>query len=254
MLGPSVAGLLVVTVGPGWAIGIDACTYAVAAACMGMLALPAYVRENASTMLTDLREGWTEFIAREWVWVVVAAFGLMNAIWAGAWVTLGPTIAKDTIGERGWGLVLSAQAVGFVLMSLVLLKLTLRYPIRAGMACMVLGAAPMLALGLAPELALLVVGATISGACMEVFSVGWSTALHQHVPEEVMSRVFSYDALGSFVAIPVGQLLAGPLAHLLGTRAVVVGGAVLYALIGASTLLSRSVRDLEAARPVAVET
>jgi MFS family permease len=60
-----------------------------------------------------------------------------------------------------------------------------------------------------------------------------------------MSRVFSYDALGSFVAIPVGQLLAGPAAELLGVRAVIVGGGVLYALIGLSTLLSRSVRDLE---------
>jgi MFS family permease len=75
--------------------------------------------------------------------------------------------------------------------------------------------------------------------------VGWSTALHEHVPEEVMSRVFSYDALGSFVAIPVGQLLAGPLASAFGTREVVVVGAILYGLLGASTLLSRSVRDLQ---------
>ena len=245
ILGPSIAGVLVVTVGSGWAIGIDAATYGVAALCMGLLALPAYVRENATSMMQDLREGWVEFAAREWVWVVVAAFGLMNAIHAGIWYTLGPTIAKDTIGERGWGLVLSAEAAGFFVMSLVLLKLTLRYPLRAGMLCMVAAVLPMLALGLSPQLVLLVTGATIAGACIEVFGVGWSTALHEHVPEEMMSRVFSYDALGSFVAIPVGQLLAGPAAHLLGVRTVIVGGAVLYALIGLSTLLSRSVRDLE---------
>jgi MFS family permease len=208
-------------------------------------ALPAYVRENATSMLQDLREGWVEFAAREWVWVVVAAFGLMNAIHAGIWYTLGPTIAKDTIGERGWGLVLSAEAAGFFVMSLVLLKLTLHYPLRAGMLCMVAAVLPMLTLGLSPQLVLLVTGATIAGACIEVFGVGWSTALHEHVPEEMMSRVFSYDALGSFVAIPIGQLLAGPAAHLLGVRTVIVGGAVLYALIGLSTLLSRSVRDLE---------
>jgi MFS family permease len=245
ILGPSIAGVLVVTVGSGWAIGIDAATYGVAALCMGWLALPAYVRENATSMMQDLREGWVEFAAREWVWVVVAAFGLMNAIHAGIWYTLGPTIAKDTIGERGWGLVLSAEAAGFFVMSLVLLKLTLRYPLRAGMLCMVAAVLPMLALGLSPQLVLLVAGAAVSGACTEVFGVGWSTALHEHVPEETMSRVFSYDALGSFVAIPVGQLLAGPAAELLGVRAVIVGGGVLYALIGLSTLLSRSVRDLE---------
>lgn len=254
ILGPSVAGLLVVSVGSGWAIGVDACTYAIAAACMGMLALPAYVRENATSMLQDLREGWTEFVARQWLWVIVAAFGLMNAVYAAVWVTIGPTVAKETIGERGWGLVLSAQAGGFFVMSLVLLRLTLRYPLRAGMSCMVLGTLPLLALGLAPELALLVVGAAISGACMEVFGVGWSTALHSHVPEELMSRVFSYDALGSFVAIPVGQLLAGPLAYLLGVRTVIVAGAVLFGLVGASTLLFASVRNLERVQPATVDS
>jgi MFS family permease len=111
----------------------------------------------------------------------------------------------------------------------------------------------MLALGLSPTLLLLVVGAAVSGACIEVFSVGWSTALHEHVPEEVLSRVASYDALGSFVAIPIGQLLVGPLAHVLGTREVIIGGAVLYVLVGASTLLSRSVRDLQRRQPDPVE-
>jgi hypothetical protein len=44
-----------------------------------------------------------------------------------------------------------------------------------------------------------------------MFSVGWSTALHEHMPQELMSREFSYDATGAYVAIPPGQLLPGPL-------------------------------------------
>jgi hypothetical protein len=173
----------VVTVGSGWAIGIDAATYGVAALCMGWLALPAYVRENATSMMQDLREGWVEFAAREWVWVVVAAFGLMNAITPGSGTRSGPTIAKDTIGERGWGTRAQRRAAGFFVMSLVLLKLTLRYPLRAGDAlhggsC----AARCWRWGLSPQLVLLVAGAAVRGACTEVFGVGWSTALHEHVP------------------------------------------------------------------------
>jgi MFS family permease len=251
IVGPAIAGALVVTVGSGWAIGVDALAYGVAAVCMGLLALPAYVRAEQTSMLQDLREGWGEFVSREWVWVVVAAFGVINAIHAGLWFTLGPTIALDTVGERGWGLVLSAEAGGFFVMSLVLLRMTLRHPLRAGMLCMLAGTLPLLALGLAPELSLLMIGAAVSGACTEVFGVGWSTALHENVPEEVMSRVFSYDALGSFVAIPVGQLLAGPLAAAFGLRRVVIVGALLYAVLAAATLLSRSVRDLES-RPETV--
>lgn len=137
-------------------------------------------------------------------------------------------------------------------MTLVLLRVSLRFPLRAGMLGMLVFTAPLLALGLAPGAVLLVVTAALAGAGMELFGIGWETALQTHVPNEVLGRVASYDALGSFVAIPVGQLLAGPLAQWLGTREVVLGGAVLYSVVVASTLLSRSVRDLEATPPDAV--
>ena len=48
-------------------------------------------------------DGWSAFTSYTWVWVVVVAFGFMNAIQAGASNTLGPVIAKDTIGIPGWG-------------------------------------------------------------------------------------------------------------------------------------------------------
>ena len=63
----------------------------------------------------------------------------------------------------------------------------------------------------------------------------------------MLSRAYSYDALGSFVAIPVGQLTFGPLAAAFGTRDVLVVAGVLYAAIALATLLSRSVRRLERA-------
>ncbi|MGI8613085.1 MAG: MFS transporter [Nocardioidaceae bacterium] len=243
--GPSVAGVLVVTVGAGWAIAVDAVTYAVAALCMSRLALPTALAAASSSMLRDLRVGWTEFTARTWVWVVVAAFGVMNMIFAGVWATLGPTIAKATIGEDAWGLVLSAEAVGFLVASLVLLRVTIRFPLRAGMIGALGIGAPMLLLGISPRVLPLVAAALLSGAGTEVFGIGWSTALQEHVPGPVLSRVASYDALGSFVAIPIGELLVGPLTHLLGQRTVVLAGTAIFVLVGLATLLSSSVRNLE---------
>lgn len=177
--------------------------------------------------------------------MIVAAFGVMNMIYAGLWLTLGPSIAQDTIGERSWGLALSVEAAGFFVMSVLLLWWSIRYPLRAGMIGMLIGVAPLLALGLAPDVVLLVALAALAGAAGEVFDVGWSTALQEHVPGDVLSRVASYDALGSFVAIPVGQLLAGPLALLLGTREVVLLGSGVYVVVVLASLTSRSVRDLE---------
>lgn len=253
VIGPSSAGVLVVTAGSGWALAVDALTWAVAAGCLSRLHLPAEERTASTSMLHDLRAGWGAFASRTWVWVVVAAFGAMNIVHAGAWLTLGPVIARDTIGADAWGLVLAAQGVGFLLMTLLLLRLTPRFPLRAGMIGMLGFAAPLLVLGISPGTVLLVATAALSGAGMELFGIGWETALQTHVPGELLGRVASYDALGSFVAIPVGQLLAGPLAAVVGTREVVVGGAVLYLLVVLAALGSRSVRDLESVRAPAAQ-
>jgi MFS family permease len=244
-IGPTTAALLVVTVGPGWALAVDAATWLVAL----LLLLPVRVPHRAPAagggVVQDLREGWQLFRATTWLWVVVLAFGALNAIIAGAWHTLGPIVAKDTIGITGWGYVLSAQAIGLVATGVVLMRVRIRYPLRAGMLGCLVFAAPLLLLGLEPVLVPLVVGMFLAGAGLEVFGLGWSLAMQEKIPEEMLSRAYSYDALGSLVAVPVGQLTFGPLAAWLGTRPVLVGAAAAYAVICLLTLASRSVRDLE---------
>jgi MFS family permease len=251
IVGPAVAGLLVVGVGPGWALAVDAFTYAVAVVCLARVRLPAQEDRARSSMLRELREGWSEFTSRTWLWVIVVVFGVNNAIHVGVIGVLGPLIASTTpgLGEAGWGMVLSAEAAGTVVMTLVMLRLAQRHPLREGMIAVALVAVPILALGLSPVLVVLVVAFFVAGAAVEVFGVGWSTALHEHVPLSVLSRVSSYDALGSFVAIPIGTFVYGWLATRVDLTALLVGSAVLYAAVALSALTSRSVRDLRRAEP-----
>ncbi|MEJ7691025.1 MAG: MFS transporter [Nocardioidaceae bacterium] len=252
MIGPAVGTLLVVTVGSGWAVLIDACTWLVAAYFMTKVKLPAAMARSpieAPSMLGDLRDGWSAFVSLTWVWVVVLAFGLLNAIHAGAWFTLGPFIAKDTIGIQAWGWVLGAEAAGLLVMTIVMMQWRLRYPVRAGMLGITALAAPILALGLHPSVLLLMVLAFVAGCGTEIFSIGWQTAYHQHIPNELLSRVASYDALGSFVAIPIGTLVYGPLAGVFSARDVLVVSGVLYVVIALVTLLSESVRNLPSVDP-----
>jgi hypothetical protein len=102
----------------------------------------------------------------------------------------------------------------------------------------------MLMLGMAPALVPVAVGFFLAGAAVEVFGVGWNTALHEHVPVSVLSRVSSYDALGSFVAIPIGTFLYGWLATAVHVETLMVVSAAVYVAISLGALLSRSVRDL----------
>jgi MFS family permease len=253
--GPSLGTLLVVTVGSGWAVLADAACWLVAA----LLLLP--VRHHASTRaaapervgpatstLTELREGWRLFRGTTWLWAVVAGFGVLNAIAAGAWLTLGPALAGETIGRQAWGWVLSAEAAGALVATVVLLRVALPRPLLLGMAAVSLLGIPMTMLGLDPRVGLLVAASFVAGIGLEVFGMGWNLAMQENVDESQLSRAYSYDALGSFVAMPLGQLVYGPLGDRFGYAPVVAVSGVLYVLVALSVLLSRSVRTLPRAR------
>lgn len=252
VLGPTVGALLVVTVGSGWALGFDALTWLVAAALLTPMRIPPRppATERSSTV-RDLRAGWTFFASTTWLWVVVLAFGVLNAIHAGAWFTLGPAIAKATIGAQGWGFVLSAESVGLLLMTVLLLRLDVRRPLLTGMLGCSLMSIPLVILGLAPHVVVLVAASFVAGAGIELFSIGWNVAMQENIDEAMLSRAYSYDALGSFVAMPVGQLLYGPIGEAFGGRDVLVASGLVYAAVALLTLSSRSVRELRRV-PIAV--
>lgn len=249
--GPSLGTLLVVTVGSGWAVLADAATWLVAA----LLLLPVRrrvparvddppVEHRKGSTVAELREGWQLFRGTTWLWVVVVGFGALNAIGAGAWLTLGPALAGETIGRQAWGWVLSAEAAGALVATVVLLRVPLPRPLLVGMVAVSLLGIPMLALGLGAPVGLLVVASCAAGIGLEVFGMGWSLAMQENVDEGQLSRAYSYDALGSFVAMPAGQLVYGPLGDRFGYAPVVAWSGVAYVAISFSVLLSRSVRTL----------
>jgi MFS family permease len=248
VLGPSIAALLVVTVGPGWALAVDALTYLVASLLLLFVALPRPVRDAAgSSAFAELREGWSLFAGTTWLWVIVLAFGVLNAVHSGAFLTLGPVVAKDTIGEQGWGYILSAESLGLLAMMAVMMRRRLERPLFFGMLGIATAGVPIVLLGTAPGLLPLVVFAFVAGAGIELFSLGWLLAMQENIEERMLSRAFSYDALGSFVAMPIGQLAYGPLALAFGYTDVLVISGVVYTGICLLTLMSGSVRNLQRA-------
>ncbi|SDC18672.1 MFS transporter [Nocardioides lianchengensis] len=246
ILGPSVAATLVVTAGPGWALAVDAATWAASAALLLPIRIPPRAAAAEPTsVLVELREGWTYFRSTTWLWVVVLSFGFLNAIHAGGLNTLGPVLAKDSeIGEHGWGLIMSAEAVGLFVMTLLMMRFTLQRPLLWGMLGVAVFGLPIAVLGAYPHTVPVMLVAVLAGMGIELFGLGWNLAMQEHVPIDMLSRVYSYDMLGSFVAIPIGQLAFGPLAEALGIRRVLLVAGIVYLVIALATLFSRSVRTL----------
>lgn len=246
VVAPALAGVLVVGVGPGWAIAINGATYLLAAALLLPIKLPAPPpRGDGDSIIKDLRTGWTFFRRTTWLWVIVLAFSSLNALHSGGLSTLGPAHAKGSeIGVHGWALILSSGAAGLVVTSIIFLRVPLRRPLLWGMVGCAVFSFQMIALGTTTELWLLLPAAFVAGAGIEIFGLGWELAMQEHVPRDMLSRVYSYDMLGSFVAIPVGQLAFGPLGAAFGLQKMILIAGLSYCAISLLTLLSRSVRTM----------
>jgi len=246
VIGPSASALLVVTVGAGWALFVDALTWLAAAALLVRVRVPrrdAERKERPGTV-AELREGWDYFRRTTWLWLIVLAFCALNAIHSGAMSTLGPMLAKQTIGAQGWGIALSAEAAGMMLMMLVMLRLKLERPLLFGMLGISLAGLPMILFGAYPHTGMLAAAMLVAGAGVEVFNLGWNLALQENVDDSMLSRAYSYDALGSFVAMPLGQLAAGPLGAAFSYSEVMIAAGIAYAAICLATLASAAVRGL----------
>jgi MFS family permease len=245
--GAAVAGILVAAVGPGWGIAVDAATFAVAAAMFSRIRLDAVasrIPKGSSNVLADLRQGWGEFIARTWVWVVVAQFMVVNAALVGATVVLGPAVVDAHFGRRAWGLLLAIQAVGLVVGGLLALRFRPGRPLLFGVVCSGFLALPVIGLAETPQVLPLLPMFFLAGICSEQFGIAWDVSLQEHVPADRLARVYSYDAVGSLVAIPVGEVLVGPLAQHIGLRPTLLGCAVAVVVATGAALLSPSVRGL----------
>ncbi|MGQ0630748.1 MAG: MFS transporter [Sporichthyaceae bacterium] len=246
ILGPSIGALLVVTAGPGWALALGSLCWLLSALLLTAVRIPARATQTQSAgMIAELREGWALFTGTTWLWVVVLSFGFLNAIHVGALSTLGPAVAENTIGRSGWGLVLSAEAAGLMVATAVLLRVRLERPLLWGMLACLPMSVPMVLLGVSPEVVTLVVTAFVAGAGISVFNLGWNLAMQENIDESQLSRAYSYDMLGSFVAMPIGALAYGPLAAAFGYRDVLVVSAIAYVAISLATLASRPVRTLQ---------
>jgi MFS family permease len=216
IVGPLVAGVLVAAAGAGWAIAVDAATFAVSALCLWRLRVPSRVAGAAASFVNDLRDGWEAFRARRWVWTFVVYLAVANTMW-GAWSALGPVVAdRDLGGAAAWGVVLGSLGVGALFGSLLATRAKPRRPLVLVACTEAFFALPLAFLAAGAPMAVLACGAFLSGVGMMLGMSVWESTLQRHVPAESLSRVSSYDWFGSFAFYPLGLAIWGPVAEAIG--------------------------------------
>jgi len=198
-----------------------------------------------SNFFAELAEGWRKFSSRPWLWAIVAQFGFVNAIEQGSENVLGPVISKQHFGgAAAWGLILTIQSLGLLIGGLILLRLRPRRMLRVATFGVLLTIPFLLALAVPLPLVGVVAAAGLAGIGMEIFGILWDTAMQQEIAQEKLSRVYSYDALGSFVLIPLGLAAAGPVAEAIGARPTILGAAAISLAATLAVLFVRDVRTI----------
>jgi MFS family permease len=242
--GPTVAGLIVASVGGGWAIAADAVAYLLAAWFMARLRLEPAPMPRSSSVWTDLREGWVAFTSMTWVWVGVLAYGVTNCIQVGIWSVLGPAIAFATFGPALWGVVLGIRAGGQLIMSALMYRVRVTRLLLFGQVGLAVAGIPLIVIGLQLDVYWLMIAALVSGLGGGVAVIAWDTSLQEHVPTDRLSRIASYDDIGSYVGIPIGRVLVGPASVALGDARTALAGGIVYMAAALLPCAIRSVREL----------
>jgi MFS family permease len=244
--GAAFGGLVVAATSPGVGIAVDAATFFAAALCLALIRLPTALRMEGSNFFAELRDGWREFRSRTWLWVIVLQFGFVNAITLGVEGVLGPAIAKEHLGGAApWGLILTADALGLIAGGLILLRFKPRRLLLTATLGFLLTIPFLLGLAGPLPVVVLIACAALAGIGSETFGIMWDTTMQQEIPEEKLSRVYSYDALGSWVLIPLGLAVAGPAAQAFGTRQTILGAAAISLTATLAVLFVRDVRTIE---------
>jgi MFS family permease len=202
--------------------------------------------------LRELGAGWREFTAHTWLWVMVAGASLFLFAIDGPIQVLGPIVARDVYdGARTWGLTSAAIGLGQIAGGLVSLRWRPQRPLLIIAAGMSLAAIPVALLAMRAPVWTLFLSLAVMGVQWGLYDPFWTTCMQREVEPEMISRVSSYDYLGSLAFYPAGLALAGPLSDVFSVSAVLWVSAGVAIVVSLFQLSWRDVRAPHDMGPVA---
>ncbi len=255
LIGPALATILVLGIGAGEAFALDAATFVVSVVFMlrvhprplqaAAAATAADASSESPSILRELHDGWREVRSRTWVWVVIAVFaGAIMCVYA-PWYALAPVIARDHYGGAGlFGVLESVAGVGAVVGAVIALRWRPRHPLRNGLLLTLAWPIQDGLFAVGVPIPVIVVSAFATGFGFSLLIIWWETALARHIPARSLGRVSAWDWMGSTALLPLGYLVAGPLADMFGARTVLGVGCVIGLVLLTLSLVPRSVRRL----------
>jgi MFS family permease len=218
IIGAACAGILIDQYGTAVTLTIDAASFMISGVMIySFRHLTPRAVHSENTVLADLRHGWQVFISFKWIVVLVLSWSFLVMCWAAAENVLGPLIALEHFnGAKSWSLVITAESVGLIVGSIIALKIKPRYPLRFLQLSSFTLTFYIFTMAKPQSLFVIAFAAFLFGITLDLWGTFWNTAMQKKVPREALSRVASFDAMGSMMFRPIGLAIAAPLSALFG--------------------------------------
>ena len=244
ILGPALGGVFVAAVGEGGALLVDAGTFAVSVLCLLALRPRTVERGDPEPFASDLRGGWREVRARTWVWAFLAGMVVYHVIVLPSIFVLGPVLMEDELdGATSWAIIVTAFGLGSIVADLLLLRWRPRFALRAAAVGLAIASCQAVIIGSGLPILAIAAVEFFEAIGVSAFFTLWETSLQEHIPEDSISRVSSYDYVASAGMMPLGAVVAGPVSAALGIHETLAGMSVIGALAAVGLLAVPSIRN-----------
>ena len=237
VIGPSLGGIIVATLGTAWAFTINGITFlAILISLLLMhLAMPLLKAPDQSP-LADMKEGLS-FIWQTRTIAALIVIALAVALFGASFTVLLPIIAGDVLGmgEVAFGMLSAARGVGSLLGAVVVAYLSAR-PRRGSYLNILNFVLPLslAAFGLSRSYPLSLFLLVIVGIGITPQLSLTNMLIQSYIPDAIRGRVMSVYTLVIFGTFPLGSLIAGAIAEGIGAPDAILisAGAVLLVSIG----------------------
>ncbi|MFI5046178.1 MAG: MFS transporter [Acidimicrobiia bacterium] len=252
-VGPALGGIVLATLGPSYAFGLNAVSFLVVIGALFLLTPrpPGHVEHHG--VMRHFREG-LQYTRRRQVFVVPVVLVFFVGMFGVGLVQLLEPFARHVldVGAGVYGLLTAGYGIGAVVGSLVMVMFADSFPRSRLAAVGLVGMAGGAALfGAAPAWGVTMGALFVMGFAQVFCTISCNTALQLNVDEQFRGRVSSLFLMSFFAAAPLGALIGGVIGEAVGLRPTLVSAAVILAVLSAWSFVHwRGLHALDEAAPL----
>lgn len=237
VVGPALAGVLIVTVGTTVCFGLNALSYLAVIAAL-LVIRPRQAGGTAPPGRRGVKEGLRYAAGRQQLWLPLLMM-LLVGLFAFNFAVILPVLARDTFHGSGgtYGLLSAMLSIGAIVGSLAVGLI--HHPRRQYLLFAALGFGIMLAASaVAPNVAVACVTLLLTGAAAFCFVTLCSTTLQLHSSAAFRGRIMALWVFVYLGTTPVGSILTGWITSAGGSRAaLLVGSGACFAAAALATFV-----------------